>query len=141
VKQVFAFLLGATVCGAAPSGLHAQDSTSASSGVYTLQQAARGGALYQSKCATCHRNDLSGGGTSPALAGPDFMSNWTGQPLAALFDRIHTSMPTDQPGSLTAQQVADLIAFLLRSNRYPAGQIELPAVSDRLKQILCDKAP
>jgi mono/diheme cytochrome c family protein len=139
VKPIFALFL---ICAAAaPGGLYAQTGTPASSGVYTTEQASRGAALYQSKCSTCHGADLAGDGTSPALAGPDFTSNWTGQPLAALFDKIHTSMPADQPGTLTEQQTADLIAFLLRSNKFPAGQTELPAVSDRLKQILFDKAP
>lgn len=49
-------------------------------------------------------------------------------------------MPADQPGSLSAQDTADVLAFILSSNRYPAGQTELPAVSDRLKQILFDAA-
>lgn len=141
MKPIFAFLLGAMVYGAASSGLHAQTGTPASSGVYTVEQAARGAALYQAKCGTCHGAELAGDGTNPALAGPDFLSNWTGQPITAVFDKIQISMPADQPGSLTAQQTADVLAFLLKSNRYPAGQTELPAVSDRLKQILFDKAP
>jgi hypothetical protein len=50
-------------------------------------------------------------------------------------------MPTDHPGTLSTQQVADLIAFLLKVNRFPAGNSELPANADRLKTILIDNAP
>jgi len=126
---------------AVTGGLRAQGSVSASPGVYTTAQAARGGALFQSKCATCHNADLSGSGTAPPLAGPDFLANWVGQPLWALFDSIHTSMPSDDPGTLGAQQVADLVAFLLSSNRYPAGQTEIPTDPDHLKHIPFDNAP
>ncbi len=141
MRPIFALLLGVAICGGVSNVVHAQDSTPASSGVYTEQQAARGSALYQSKCASCHGADLSGGGTSPALAGPDFLANWTGRPVAALFDTIHKTMPADQPGTLTTQQAADLIAFLLRANRFPAGKTELPADTVHLKHILMDQAP
>ena len=138
MKQIFALFL---ICGSAPCGLLAQAGTPASSGVYTKEQAARGGTLYLAKCGTCHGAELAGDGTNPALAGPDFLANWTGQPITSLFDKVQVSMPADQPGSLSAQQVADVLAFILSSNRYPAGQTELPAVSDRLKQIFFDRAP
>lgn len=141
MKPIFAFLLGAMLCGAAPAGLHAQASTPASSGVYTVQQAARGLALYQSKCATCHNADLSGTGTAPALVGPDFLTNWISRPVAALVASIRTTMPSDQPGTLTAQQTADMVAFLLKVNAFPAGKKELPADADRLKNIVIDDAP
>jgi quinoprotein glucose dehydrogenase len=141
VKPIFAYWLAMMVCGTAPSGLHALASTLASSGVYTAQQAARGAELYQSKCSLCHGADLSGDAMSPPLAGTDFSARWAGQQVADLFDTIHSSMPSDQPGTLGAQQAADLVAFLLSSSRFPAGQTELPTVTDHLKLILIDKAP
>ena len=140
MKPIFAFLLFILVSAAISGALHAQGSTSASSGIYTAAQAARGGTLFQSKCAACHNADLSGSGTAPALAGPDFLANWVGQPIAALFDSIHTSMPSDNPGTLSAQQVADLIAFILSSNQYRAGQTEIPTDADHLTHILFDNA-
>jgi S-disulfanyl-L-cysteine oxidoreductase SoxD len=141
VKLFLTLLLGTIVCGTALIALHAQDNASTSSGVYTTQQADRGKAIYQSKCSTCHGDDLSGGGTSPALAGPDFEGKWTGRPVAALYNSIHTSMPSDQPGTLSAQQTSDLIAFLLKANKFPAGKTELPADINHLKSILIDDAP
>lgn len=138
MKPIFAFLLGTIIYGTNLVGLHAQASTPASSGVYSTEQAVRGGNLYQSKCSSCHIDDLSGGGTSPALAGPDFTATWSGRPVAALFNSIHTSMPSDHPGTLTAKQTADLVAFLLKVNKFPPGKTELPDNADRLKSILID---
>ena len=140
MKPVLVFLLSSILCWAAVVRINAQASTTASSGIYTMEQAARGGEIYQSKCSSCHVEDLSGGGTSPALAGPDFAATWSGRPVSALFNSIHTSMPSDHPGSLTTQQVADLVAFLLKVNKYPAGKTELPGNADRLKFILIDDA-
>ena len=140
VKPIFASLLGIMVFGVAPRALHAQDGTPASSGVYTTPQAARGADLYQSKCSTCHGPELAGDGTAPPLAGPVFVGHWGGQPVASLFDYIHTSMPSDQPGTLSDHEVADLIAFLLRSSKFPAGHTELPAVPDQLNAIVIDDA-
>jgi mono/diheme cytochrome c family protein len=138
MKLIFPFLLVAIISGTALVRLHAQASTLASSGVYTTEQAARGSESYQSKCSSCHGTDLSGGGTSPGLAGPDFTAKWSGRPVAALFSSIRTSMPSDHPGTLTTQQVVDLIAFLLKVNSFPAGKSELPGNTDRLKLILID---
>jgi mono/diheme cytochrome c family protein len=138
MKMIFFFLLVTIIIGAAPPGLHAQASTPASSGVYTTEQAARGREFYEAKCSSCHGNDLSGGGTSPGLVGPDFTAKWSGRPVAALFNSIHTSMPSDHPGTLSTQEVVDLIAFLLKVNSFPAGKTELPVNSDRLKSILID---
>ena len=44
-------------------------------------------------------------------------------------------MPLDQPGTLSRQQNADVVAFLLRANAWPSGKTELPADAAALKQI------
>jgi len=44
-------------------------------------------------------------------------------------------MPQDNPGALTREQDADVIAFVLSINKLPAGKAELPAQSEMLKQI------
>ena len=63
------------------------------------------------------------------------MSNWTGLTVADLFDRIRLSMPQNAPGSLTRQENADVLAFILSSNKFPAGKAELDKDSEPLKQI------
>jgi quinoprotein glucose dehydrogenase len=141
LKPIIATVLGMMVFGLASLGLHAQAGLPTASGIYTAPQAERGAALYQLKCSLCHGAELAGDGTAPPLVGVDFSSHWVGQPIAELFEKIHASMPSDQPGTLSAQQAADLVAYLLSANRFPAGPAELPAVADRLKQILLDQGP
>ena len=70
---------------------------------------------------------------SPALAGAAFMASWNDLTLGDLFERIRISMPADRPGTLSRQQMADVIAFLLRSNQFPAGSAELPIETPALR--------
>jgi cytochrome c len=107
----------------------------AGEGVYTKQQAARGQALYAEECAKCHGENLSGGDDSPELAGATFMSRWKGKKLGVLFTLINKTMPTDDPGHLSTRQSADLTAFILNSNSFPAGPDELPNNSAALNDI------
>ena len=113
----------------------AQTPKSVTDGVYTDAQAGRGGASYKKLCASCHGEDLSGQGQTPPLTGPDFMSNWNGQTVDDLFEEIQASMPADHPGTLTKEQNADIVAFILKSNQFPAGQTDLPSDAAALKQI------
>jgi quinoprotein glucose dehydrogenase len=97
-------------------------------GVYSAAQAQRGATLYANLCTSCHQDNLAGdGGDTPALAGKAFMNDWDGQAVAALIDRIHTSMPQSDPGTLNMQQATDLTAYLLSANQIPAGSSELSA--------------
>src|SRR6185503_6655510 len=71
---------------------------------YTDEQSTRGEALYTKACAPCH-DDKS---------------------LAALFDKILTTMPLQDPGSLNQQQSIDLVAYILKLNHFSPGQEALP---------------
>jgi S-disulfanyl-L-cysteine oxidoreductase SoxD len=104
-------------------------------GVYSDEQAERGKAQYAGTCASCHGQALSGSDVAPALAGDAFRSNWGGATLADLFGRLRSTMPAGNPGSLSERAYVDLIAFLLKSNTYPAGQDELGSKSDVLQSI------
>jgi len=104
-------------------------------GVYTAAQSARGQKIYADSCASCHGDDLSGGGQAPALAGKDFNVDWTDLAVSDLFERTHGTMPADKPGTLTPAQTADVLAFLLQKGNFPAGQTELPADAAALKVI------
>jgi len=104
-------------------------------GVYTDEQAKRGAPLYSQFGASCHGPDLTGGEMAPALAGADFSSNWNGLTLGDLFERMRTSMPQNDPGGLSRQQNADILAYMLSSNKFPAGTTELGRDTEALKQI------
>ncbi len=102
-------------------------------GIYSEAQAKRGEQIYKETCASCHGDDLSGGGQAPPLAGKDFNADWNDLTMGDLYDRTHQSMPADKPGSLTPAQTADVIAYLLQKGNYPAGEAELPADAAALK--------
>jgi mono/diheme cytochrome c family protein len=105
--------------------LCAQAGGSVWDGVYSAAQATKGQGQYAAQCASCHGPDLEGSGPMPALSGEDFRKEWDGQTLGDLFDRIQTTMPGDKPGKLSPEVNADILAFLLKANSYPAGKGEL----------------
>ena len=113
----------------------AQQTQSVWDGVYTEEQAKRGGQLYSAACAACHGADLAGGEMAPGLSGGDFRSNWTGLSVGELFERIRISMPQDNPGGLTRQQDADILAFIFSRSDFPAGATELSTRTEVLNQI------
>lgn len=113
----------------------AQTTRSVNDGVFTAEQAKRGEATYAQECASCHGADLNGDGFAPPLAGADFSSNWNDLSVGDLFERIRISMPPTGPGKVTDQGKADIIAFLLDANKYPAGTTELQPKTEVLKQI------
>ena len=115
--------------------LVAAQAKTAGDSVYTAAQAKRGETVYNTSCSSCHAPDLSGGGQAPSLTGKEFTDAWNGQTLADLFDRIQTTMPADAPGSLKPAESADLVAFVLSKNNFPAGDAELPADAAALKEI------
>jgi len=115
--------------------IHAQPTKSVWDGVYTEEQAKRGGPLYSENCASCHGPELMGGAMAPPLASGDFLSGWDGLTVGDLFERIRISMPQNAPGSLSGQQNADILSFILSANKFPAGTTEMPNQAMILKSI------
>ena len=104
-------------------------------GIYTKEQADRGKELYETHCLACHGESLEGNGPAKTLIGPEFAANWNGISMADMLDRTRTSMPLGKPGTLGRQQVADLLAFVLSANKFPAGEYELPRQAEVLHQM------
>jgi S-disulfanyl-L-cysteine oxidoreductase SoxD len=134
------FLAIAAISAAAYGNAHPQepapsDSRSVWDGVYTDDQAKRGDAVYHKECATCHGDSLAGGESAPPLTGGGFLSDWDGLTLGDLFDRIRKSMPQNAPGKLAKPQVADVLAYVLSANKFPAGKAELSKQVEFLKEI------
>jgi len=122
----WAFLSSAIVAVVSSTAvLTAQQARTVWDGVYTQAQADRGEKLYVERCAQCHGEALTGMEAAPALTGTSFYGNWEGETLQALFDRMRTSMPPDKPGSLSRAQAAEIVAYILRVGRYPAGEMPL----------------
>ena len=114
----------------------AQPTRSVWDGVYTDEQAARGEVLYVETCLTCHGEGMQGGDEVPSLSGGDFTASWNGVTLGDMLERQRISMPFDDPGTLSRQRNADVIAYILQFNGFPAGEFELPRQDPLLQQIL-----
>ena len=122
---------GAALALALVSAGAAQEQRSVKAGVYTAAQAERGVAVYRSKCASCH---------APNRFTDDFFyQSFAGKPLWEMFDVISDSMPEDNPGGLKKEEYADVIAYLLKLNNFPAGESELPTDKDALSAIVFEK--
>ena len=104
-------------------------------GVYTEGQAQRGKELYAASCLACHGENLEGSGPAKPLSGPDFAANWNGLTMGAMLERVRTTMPMDKPGTLSRQQIADVLSFVLSINKMPAGSTELPRQTEILNGV------
>jgi hypothetical protein len=78
---------------------------------------------------------LEGDGEAPPLSGGEPFWAWNGKPLTALFDKIHKEMPHNRPGTLSPEASADLLAYVLQFDKFPAGGTELPHEAAALNQI------
>jgi len=125
----------ATALTAASDAAPGAEQKTAWEGVYTEAQATRGQETYRQQCAGCHLDSLGGADMAPALAGEAFMTQWNELTVGDLFDRIRISMPQDTPASLPRQTYADIVAYILKSNAFPAGSAELNHDIAELKKI------
>lgn len=100
------------------------------SGVYSREQADRGQEVYFGMCKSCH--------TPESHTAAAFTTKWNGKPLSALYEYIRDQMPKNEPGSLMPEEYADVLAYVLKLNRMPAGAAELPSDLSALKTIRFD---
>lgn len=96
------------------------------SGVYTAEQAGRGKDVYMGTCRACH--------TPASHTGAMFNKWWHGKKLSDLYSFVSTQMPKNDPGSLAAEDAADVVAYLLKMNAMPVGKDELYPDADSLKK-------
>lgn len=127
MKTVSLVLAAIWALAAGPAAM-GQSSSSVWDGVYNAAQASRGQREYGQSCAACHGAGLNGTGESPALLGGEFLDHFDGSTVGDLFDRIVRTMPKNQPGSLSLDGYAAILAYILQANGFPPGQSSL---SDR----------
>lgn len=94
---------------------------------YTKAQAHAGVAVYKQNCLSCHGATLQGV-AAPAVAGKEFLTQVSGNgwSVADLRNLVVQQMPLNNPGTLSAKQYADVIAYLLASNCFAAGTTPFP---------------
>lgn len=108
-------------------------------GLYTGAQAERGKAVYEEQCSFCHLSDLSGQGFAPPLVDDAFTQRWQDGNLGDLFTIVKVTMPQDKPQALTDAQYAEIVAYMLKVNKYPAGDQELQPDAAALKTVTFKK--
>ncbi len=91
-------------------------------GVYTIGQADRAAATFDTVCVRCHT--LTGDGRG-SLTGDAFWTGFTQKTVGDLLTYVKTSMPNGNAGSLPASTYNDLVALILKSNGFPAGGVEV----------------
>lgn len=128
------------------SVVHAQPAEmSVWQGIYTSIQADTGKVLFTQHCASCHTDSegaSAGHDAAPAIVGEGFRERWVDASIADIFDTIRQTMPVAAPNSLSPQQYADLTAFILKLNQYPAGESALQADAyDAMLDTFIDPAP
>jgi mono/diheme cytochrome c family protein len=134
-RTVASFIGAGVLLTAAYAAVGAQATRSVNEGIYTAEQATRGEPIYKEQCAACHGDNLEGSGPMPALAGNDFLTNWGTKTVGELFEKTHTTMPATAPGTLKAEDAADVVAYLLSVSKFPAGTTVLEPKMETLLQI------
>ncbi len=94
---------------------------------YTTRQATRGNGLFRDNCVSCH--------ASSEFAGSSFERRWRNRSVGDIYEFVLYSMPDDNPGGLPEQTYADIVAYMLQLNDFPAGDSELPTSMDALMQM------
>ncbi len=128
-------ILALLVLAATPAGAQSAADSSVATPVatYTASQARRGQATYQRNCIECH--------TAAAYTGVAFRRAWAGRSPFEIWELIRTTMPQDNPGRLKPGEYADIVAYMLRLNGYPAGREELPAEAEQLRSLIIPVTP
>jgi mono/diheme cytochrome c family protein len=103
-------------------------------GVYSDEQRRKGVQVYINQCSTCHGERLRGGESAPALSGASFRDHWVGRTLDDLMQKVNL-MPPKDPGRLTPDEAASVIAVILAANGFPPGTEELSSASNLLQQV------
>jgi mono/diheme cytochrome c family protein len=115
----------------------------ADTNLYTEAQAQNGKRLYTEHCAGCHGANLEGSAKFPALAGPAFLERCqdNGHTADDLLFIMRSFMPYNEPGKLSKQQYADIMAYILKVNGIAADAKALTADAKTLQKILLTMNP
>jgi cytochrome c553 len=88
----------------------------------TDAQVARGAAVFEQSCATCHGSSGNDGFATP-LMGPGTLVRFAS--TRELYDYTSVTMPLAAEGSLTERQYLDVIAWMLAQRGRASGTVDL----------------
>jgi mono/diheme cytochrome c family protein len=129
VVSVCAADVAAQAAPASPTG----SAGSTLAGVYSTKQAERGEAVYKASCLECH--------VPSDYTGDAFTAKFVGGTAYDMFEGIRSSMPQNNPGSLSNQQYTDLVAYLFKLNGLPVRETDMSTEKDSLKAIKVEAKP
>lgn len=109
--------------------------SAAPTNLFTKGQVARGKEVYAQSCAACHGAALSGG-SAPPLTGQGFQASWSHPHMTVedLFFLVRTTMPPRASRSVSIEDHAAAVAYILHANGYTAGATTLAVDSKGLDQ-------
>jgi alcohol dehydrogenase (cytochrome c) len=128
--------LGAMAVATCAVAADAQAEMGSISPTFQARQAAAGKTLYDQQCSTCHGTSLDNGEFGPPLAGEEFLQKWGNRSLDHVFDLITQTMPLGAPGSLTSDQVTNLVAYILQNNAVAISEEALPSEPAQLVKMV-----
>jgi mono/diheme cytochrome c family protein len=97
---------------------------------YLPSQAARGQAVYNGTCASCHEQGK--------FVGQQFVESWKDRRVYDFYALVRGTMPLDNPGGLKEQEYLDVVAYLLQANHAPSGVESLRADTLTLRKTKID---
>jgi mono/diheme cytochrome c family protein len=112
-------------------------------GVFSAAQVQRGKAAYQSNCASCHADDLSGGADqyecveAPPLKEEGFME---ARSFGDVYEWVRDHMPPRDPAGVSNQAKLDALTYVFQQNGARTGPAEFTIGPD-LKTIRITKKP
>ncbi len=133
-NRVLAVLALAVVLSGFPAPVGAQGASAASRPEYTHAQAEAGAEVYRVACADCHLANLRGDFEAPELVGANFRREWGDQPVAALLENIRTTMPEDAPESLSDEEYAAVVAYIIQRNGGALSDVSLDGAPSEVRR-------
>lgn len=133
LRFVLTVILFLGLVGASTTAVGQSGTRSTADGVYTRQQADAGRDLFALACQSCHAP------FQHALE--PFRNRWFGRALGELFGYMRREMPQTDPGTMSNDEYARLLAYLLRINGMRPGNTALAADSAALQTIRIDSVP
>ena len=106
---------------------------------FSAAQSTAGKMDYGKYCASCHGANLEGFHLSPSLVGGRFDRTWRGKSADVLAFHLRRMPPRVEPGTLSEETYTNILAYILTSNDFAAGDVELPSDTEALGKLTIPK--